>query len=211
MPKPYCYEYPRPMVTVDLVVFALEREGLRSLFIRRGKEPFAGRWAIPGGYMEIDEPIEAAARRELKEETGLDSPAHVEVIGVFGDPGRDPRGRTISIAHAAILRGPLPPVRGTDDAERAAWFDPAEALQLAFDHEEILRRAVNWLRDGTSRGPFGIALLDETFARRDVRHLLRCVVDGAEGVDSWLTRQLRSGRIEREAGMKGRYRAVATV
>jgi len=127
MSTPYCYEYPRPMVTVDLVVFGLGPEGLRALFIKRKKDPFAGLWAIPGGYLEIDEAIEAAARRELKEETGLQDLLVLEEIGVFGDPGRDPRGRTISVAHAGIVRAPLPRVKGGDDAEDAAWLDPRTA------------------------------------------------------------------------------------
>src|SRR5260370_25359895 len=104
MPAPYCYDYPRPAVTVDLAAFALFRTDLRVLMIRRKKEPFAGRWALPGGFLEIDEPIEAAARRELREETGLDVTGPGAMIGVFVDPGRDPRGRTIRLAHAAAVR-----------------------------------------------------------------------------------------------------------
>src|SRR5262245_31520994 len=104
--KPYCYAYPRPAVTVDLVAFALFGTDLRVLLIRRAKEPFTGHWALPGGFIDIDEPIEAAARRELREETGLDVNGPIELIGVFGDPGRDPRGRTISLAHATVVRDP---------------------------------------------------------------------------------------------------------
>src|SRR4051812_48945169 len=100
MPPPYCYDYPRPAVTVDLAAFALRDAGLRVLLVRRKHEPFAGRWAFPGGFLELDEPIEAAALRELREETGFEVPGPVELIGVFGAPGRDPRGRTISLAHA---------------------------------------------------------------------------------------------------------------
>src|SRR5262245_3974002 len=131
MPPPYCYDYPRPAVTVDLVAFALFADGLRVLLIRRRRDPFAGRRAIPGGFIEMDEPIEAAARRELREETGLEPAGPVELIGVFGDPGRDPRGRTISLAHAAAIRCPLPSIRGADDAAEAVWLDPTQARDLA--------------------------------------------------------------------------------
>src|SRR5579875_326552 len=132
MPPPYCYEYPRPAVTVDLAAFAREGDGLKVLLVRRKHDPFAGRWALPGGFLGIDEPIEAAARRELKEETGFDVSGSVPLafVGVFGDPGRDPRGRTISVAYAVEVPGPPPEVRGDDDAEEAGWFDPEEPRDL---------------------------------------------------------------------------------
>src|SRR5262245_50385266 len=95
--KPYCYEYPRPAVTVDLVLFAWDASDLRVLLIRRKHDPFAGHWAFPGGFLDIDESVEHAVRRELWEETGLDFTGGVTEIGVYADPGRDPRGRTISV------------------------------------------------------------------------------------------------------------------
>ncbi len=148
MPPPYCYEYPRPAVTVDLVLFVGSGESLRVLLIRRKHDPFAGRWALPGGFIEIEEPIEAAARRELEEETGVRHDGALTFVGVFGDPGRDPRGRTISMVYTADLPGRPPEVSGKDDAEEAAWFDPRTAGPLAFDHDEILARALS-VRDGS--------------------------------------------------------------
>ncbi|HEY2157545.1 MAG TPA: NUDIX hydrolase [Isosphaeraceae bacterium] len=147
MPR-FCYAYPRPSVAVDLVVFARDRGAARVLLIRRKHKPFAGRWAIPGGFINMGEPFEEAARRELKEETGLDAAGPLAFIGVFGRPRRDPRGRTISIAHATLHRGPIPRIRGTDDAAEAAWHDVDAARGLAFDHDEILAAARAWLGAG---------------------------------------------------------------
>src|SRR4051812_31620571 len=141
MPAPYCYEHPRPQVTVDLVVFALVESSLRVLLVRRGGEPFAGLWAIPGGFLGIDEPAGAAARRELREETGLEIPGPVEPIGFFAKPGRDPRGRTITLAHAEVVRSGRHAVKGGDDAAEAAWVDLERLPKLAFDHDQIVSRA----------------------------------------------------------------------
>jgi 8-oxo-dGTP diphosphatase len=142
----FTYDYPRPAVTVDLVVFSRHGRSTRVLLIRRKHEPFAGRWAIPGGFVDMDEPFDRAARRELKEETGLDADGPIAFLGVFGRPGRDPRGRTISIAHATLLPGPDPPIEGGDDATEAAWHDVEAAKGLAFDHDEILAAAKAWLK-----------------------------------------------------------------
>jgi 8-oxo-dGTP diphosphatase len=153
MPPPYCYDHPRPAVTVDLAVFCPSEGGIRVLLVRRKHDPFAGRWALPGGFVDIDEPIEAAARRELKEETGVDVEGPVEFLAVFGDPDRDPRGRAISIAHVAALPGPPPEPAGADDAEEAAWHDPSQVRGLAFDHDQILAQAVDWLARKIEAGP----------------------------------------------------------
>jgi 8-oxo-dGTP diphosphatase len=145
MPSTYCYDHPRPAVTVDLVVFTLIKGKPRVLLVKRKSPPFEGRWAIPGGFLDIDEPVEDGARRELREETGLQLPGSVEFLGVFADPGRDPRGRTISLAHAAWVHDPGP-IEGGDDASEAAWHDPEAKLELAFDHAAILGRAREWFR-----------------------------------------------------------------
>ena len=150
MSQPYCYKYPRPAVTVDLVAFATDGPALRVLLVRRKSEPFAGRWALPGGFLNLDEPAEVGARRELREETGLDVAGPVEPIGFFDAPGRDPRGRTISLAFAAVLPGPLPEVAGGDDAAAAEWREVEGLSGLAFDHDAILAVARGWLgRRGT--------------------------------------------------------------
>jgi len=137
----YSYPYPRPMVTVDAVVFT-EREGRREvLLIQRKHEPYAGAWALPGGFVEMEETLETAAARELEEETGLHG-VSLEQVYTFGDPGRDPRGRSISVAYVGEVDWCIQQPRGNDDAAEARWF-PLDALPpLAFDHRAIVEYAV---------------------------------------------------------------------
>ncbi len=138
----FCYDYPRPAVTVDIAIFTGAVPDL--LLIKRKHFPFEGDWALPGGFVEMDESLEAAALRELKEETGISNVPLTEV-GVFGDPSRDPRGRVITIAYAAILeKSTLKPEAGSDASE-VAWFSTANLPTLAFDHEAIIRKALKKL------------------------------------------------------------------
>lgn len=209
MSQPYCYKYPRPAVTVDLVTFAFDGSRLRILLIRRGKAPFAGHWAIPGGFLEIDEPIEVAARRELQEETRLTPATPVELIGVFGAPGRDPRGRTISLAHATAIRGPASGIRGGDDASQAAWFDPFDPPALAFDHAAILATALEWLRGEVAEGPAALTMLGASFDDREIKALHQALGLGARAAVNWRARMRREGRIEPAGSRQGKYRAAA--
>ncbi|HQP05182.1 MAG: NUDIX hydrolase [Bacteroidales bacterium] len=131
----YCYSYPRPMVTVDMVVIASSHP--RSvLLIQRKNEPFAGKWALPGGFVDMDEPLEKAASRELLEETGL-SLANLEQFKAYGDVYRDPRGRNIAVVFYSIIPEEKA-VTGSDDAAEARWFDVTDLPELAFDHNRII-------------------------------------------------------------------------
>jgi 8-oxo-dGTP diphosphatase len=134
--KNFCYEYPRPAVTVDLVVLS-GKDKPRVLLIRRKNEPFAGMWAIPGGFVDMDESLEDAARRELHEETGA-TVGRIEQLHTFGDPKRDPRGRTISVVYLARVNASKVHPKGGDDAAEAAWHSLDRPPQLAFDHAKIL-------------------------------------------------------------------------
>ena len=135
----YTYTYPRPMVTVDAVIFAGTGKDRCIALIRRKHDPFAGCWALPGGFVDMDEPLEAAAARELREETGLDG-IGLSQFHTFGDPGRDPRGRSISVAYYGFLPAPAP-LRAADDAADARWFPVEDLPPLAFDHDRIVARA----------------------------------------------------------------------
>lgn len=137
--RKYTYDYPRPSVTADIVVVTRERRP-RVLLIRRGHEPFAGKWALPGGFVNENEGLEAAARRELLEETGV-ATARVEQLHAFGDPGRDPRGHVITVAFLARVSFKQVKPVAADDAESVGWFPLDDLPPLAFDHAAILRLA----------------------------------------------------------------------
>jgi 8-oxo-dGTP diphosphatase len=141
----YSYDYPRPALTVDLAITTRELRP-RVLLIRRKKEPFAGSWALPGGFVDENERLFDAAQRELEEETGI-SVADFEQLYTAGDPGRDPRGWTVSVAYLAqVDPDRLKPV-AADDAEAVSWFSLDDLPQLAFDHAKILARARARLTD----------------------------------------------------------------
>ena len=131
----YTYKYPRPAVTADMIVLTEEAEP-KILLIQRGGEPFKGCWAFPGGFMDMDETTEQCARRELKEETGLEV-GEITQVGAYSKVDRDPRGRTITVAYITRIPEPLP-VTGLDDAAQAKWWPINTLPPLAFDHADIL-------------------------------------------------------------------------
>lgn len=134
--KQFTYKYPRPAVTVDIVVVT-DEDRPRVLLIRRKHAPFAGRWAIPGGFVDMDETLEDAARRELLEETGV-RVKRLEQLYTFGDPHRDPRGRTISIVYLTQVRPQELKPKAADDAAEVGWHSMLRPPPLAFDHDRIL-------------------------------------------------------------------------
>lgn len=123
-------------MTVDIVLFHSAEKRIEVLLIKRGREPFKGRWAFPGGFVEKDEPLEHAAARELREETGL-SGVHLQQIGAFGDPGRDPRGHTVSVTFSGLVEDRLDAI-AADDAADVRWHSALRPPRLAFDHQKIL-------------------------------------------------------------------------
>jgi len=138
--KTYCYEHPRPALTVDIVLFHSTGNRIEVLLIRRAREPFKGLWAFPGGFVDQDESLEDAAARELREETGISS-VQLGQVGAFGDPGRDPRGHTVSITFGGLVESRLD-ASAADDAADVKWHSALRPPMLAFDHKRILKAAL---------------------------------------------------------------------
>lgn len=170
----FTYKYPRPAVTTDCVIFGFDGTKLQVLLVERGAEPYKGRWAFPGGFLNIDESCEEGALRELQEETGLDG-AYIEQFHTFSDPGRDPRGRVITVAYYALVR--MQDVRAGDDAAKAEWFALGNVPPLAFDHGMILSEAIKRLRERIHFEPVGLGLLAGKFTMRQLQNLYEAILD----------------------------------
>ena len=136
----YAYDYPRPRVATDIVLFADIDDTPHVLLIRRKNDPFQGDWALPGGFVDENEPLKSCAERELQEETGVSGIA-LEQFYTYGDPGRDPRGWSLSVAYWGAVNGALPNVQAADDADEAAWHAINTLPPLAFDHDAMIARA----------------------------------------------------------------------
>ena len=169
----YTYEYPRPAVTTDCVIFGFDSEGLSVLLVERGIEPFKGCWAFPGGFMQMDEDAQTGAKRELKEETGLEAD-YIEQFGTFTEVNRDPRGRVVTIAYFALVK--KTEVKGADDAAQAKWFSIDSIPPLAFDHDRILRVALKALREKIHFEPVGFELLPNVFTMPQLQDLYESIL-----------------------------------
>src|SRR3954470_7679497 len=172
---PFTYQYPRAALTVDCVVFGFDEGELKVLLIQRGLAPFKGKWALPGGFVRVDETLDEAARRELEEETGLTN-VFLEQLYTFGAVDRDPRERVVTVAHYALVKLAEHPAAGASDARDAAWFPVAAPPRLAFDHADILETALQRLRGKVRYEPLGFELLPAKFTLSQLQHLYESVL-----------------------------------
>lgn len=172
----HTYEFARPALTVDIVVFALDEEDLQVMLVERDLKPFAGQWALPGGFVRVDESLEDAARRELQEETGLKN-IFLEQLYTFGDLNRDPRERVVTVAYYALVNFEGHNVHASTDARNAAWFAGNDMPKLAFDHQKILKTAHERLKGKVRYQPIGFELLPEKFTLRQLQHLYEVILD----------------------------------
>jgi 8-oxo-dGTP diphosphatase len=173
---PYCYAYPHPAVTTDVVLFTIDDRRLQLLLIRRGSEPFKGQWALPGGFLEIDEDLQDGALRELREETGV-SGIYLEQLRTFGRPGRDPRERVISVAYYALAPCQRLTVRAASDAAEASWFPAADLPALAFDHAEIIRAAHERLVAKLDYSTIAFQFMPERFTLSELQQVYEILLD----------------------------------
>jgi 8-oxo-dGTP diphosphatase len=172
----YTYKHPHPAVTVDCVVFGFDEADLKLLLIKRKLDPFKGRWALPGGFIKMEDSLEQAARRELADETGI-TQLYLEQLYTFGEPERDPRERIISVAYYALVKLADHTVRAASDALEVAWFPVAELPKLAFDHEKIVDTALKRLKAKVRYEPIGFELLPEKFTLGELQRLYETALE----------------------------------
>src|SRR5713226_5267194 len=168
-------KYDRPSVTVDVVMMSLRQRDLQVLLVKRRSWPYEGMWAIPGGFVNMDESLEMAAKRELKEETGLQD-VYLEQLYTFGDPGRDPRTRVITVVYFALLDSERLQVKAGDDAANVGWFSVYHLPELAFDHARILQYALDRLRGKLQYTQIAFNLLPEQFTLRELQRVYEIIL-----------------------------------
>ena len=202
----YCYDYPRPAATVDCVVFGFDEGDLTVLLIQRELEPFAGQWALPGGFVRIDETLDAAARRELAEETGVGT-VFLEQLYSFGAVDRDPRERVISVAYYALVKIADHRVKAATDARNAGWFAVDDLPSLAFDHADIVAAGLRRLKGKVRYEPIGFELLPEKFTLSQLQHLYEACLETPIDKRNFRKKILALGLLENGRNPAGRCTA----
>lgn len=198
----YTYDYPRPAVTVDIIIFTLRESKLQVLLVQRAQPPYKNAWALPGGFVQLDESLEEAAARELDEETGVQE-AYLEQLYTYGEPDRDPRGRVITIAYYALLPRDAP-IRqeGGSDARKARLIPINELPELAFDHAEIIQYAIRRLRYKLEYSAVGFELLPEEFTLSEIQQTYEKILGEQLDKRNFRRRILLAGIIEATGSLR---------
>lgn len=203
----YTYKYPRAALTVDCVVFGFDESELKILLIERGLDPFKGRWALPGGFVRVDETLDDAARRELEEEAGLKD-VFLEQLYTFGGINRDPRERVVSVAYYALVKLSHHNAKAATDAANAEWFPISAVPKVAFDHADILATAMARLKAKVRYQPIGFELLPPKFTLSQLQHLYEAVLGTELDKRNFRKKVLGFGLLValKETQMAGRHR-----
>ena len=204
---PHTYQYPRAALTVDCVVFGFDGGELKVLLIQRGLEPFKGKWALPGGFVRVEETLDDAARRELREETGLEN-VFLEQLYTFGEVNRDPRERVVSVAHYALVKLSDHAAKAATDAASAEWFPISKLPKLAFDHADIVAAALARLQGKVRYQPIGFELLPPKFTLSELQHLYEAILGTELDKRNFRKKVLGFGLLLplKETQMTGRHR-----
>lgn len=199
---PYTYEYPHPAVTTDVVVFTIRNERLEVLLVRRADPPFENCWALPGGFLDIDEDLDACAMRELQEETGVTG-VFLEQLYTFGAPKRDPRERVITVAYFALAPAEALNIRAASDAREVAWFACEQLPPLAFDHDTIISMALNRLRAKLEYSTIAFQCLPNKFTFSELQRVYEIIL-GADLDKRNFRRRMQAYGLLQETGEKTR-------
>ena len=199
----------RPAVTVDVVIFTLQERELHVLLVKRKHWPLEGRWAIPGGFIKLDESLEQAARRELEEETGIRD-IYLEQLYTFGNPKRDPRARIVSVAYFALVRADMQTLRVSDESTDVRWF-PVRRLPgpLAFDHDHMLATALDRLRSKLEYTTLAFQLLPEVFSILELKHIYEQILGGVVDKGNFY-RKIKDAKVLEDTGMRREGRGRPT-
>src|SRR3989344_7448880 len=168
------HSFAKPSVTVDIVIFTIQDDDLKVLLVKRNIEPFKGKWAIPGGFVRIEESLEEAAKRELEEETGVKN-VYLEQLYTFGEPKRDPRGRVITVAYMALVNSENIKLKATTDVSEAQWFSVKKLPSVAFDHKKILDYAFQRLKWKFEYTTVAFSLLSKEFTISKIQRIYEMV------------------------------------
>lgn len=191
----YEYPYPHPAVTTDVVVFTIRGDELKILLIRRGGEPFRGHWALPGGFVNMDEGLGESAARELQEETGV-SGVYLEQLYTFGTPNRDPRERVITVAYCALIPSDKLAIRAASDADAVGWFGMHELPRLAFDHDDILALAHKRLAAKLEYSTIAFQFMPEAFTLSQLQAVYQIILRQSLDKRNFRKRIMSLGQIE---------------
>jgi 8-oxo-dGTP diphosphatase len=197
----YCYSYPHPAVTTDIVIFSIREQMLKLLLVRRAREPFAGTWALPGGFVGIDEDLEACALRELEEETGVTG-VYLEQLHTCGSPRRDPRERVISVAYYSLIPSDRLHVRSASDAKAVAWFTLDSLPSMAFDHAEIVAMAHQRLVAKLDYSTIAFQFMPEEFTLSELQTVYEIILGEPLDKRNFRKRVLALERIEKTGQLR---------